>query len=62
VLRGKGLEIFEDQRRVQASLEFPPAGAVSGQAYPETVTLRLIDPKGGATVKPGARKRAAASG
>ena len=53
VLRGRGLEIVDDQGRVRASIKLHPAGTASGQAYPETVMLRLIDPKGHPTVKLG---------
>jgi hypothetical protein len=53
VLRGRGLEIVDDQGRVRASITLHPAGAANGQAYPETVMLRLIDPKGRPTVKLG---------
>jgi len=51
VLRGRALEIVDDQGRVRASIKLHPAGTASGQAYPETVVLRLIDPKGHPTVK-----------
>jgi hypothetical protein len=51
VLRGRGLEIVDDQGRVRASIKLHPAGTANGQAYPETVILRLIDPKGRPTVK-----------
>jgi hypothetical protein len=51
VLRGRGLEIVDDQGRVRASIKLHPAGTANGQAYPETVILRLIDPKGHPTVK-----------
>jgi hypothetical protein len=53
VLRGKGLEIVDDQGRVRASVKLHPAGTANGQAYPETVMLRLIDPQGRPTVKLG---------
>ena len=53
VLRGKGLEIVDDQGRVRASIRLHPAGTANGQAYPETVMLRLIDPNGHPTVKLG---------
>jgi hypothetical protein len=53
VLRGRGLEIVDDQGRVRASIKLHPAGTANGQAYPETVILRLIDPKGHPTVKLG---------
>jgi hypothetical protein len=53
VLRGRALEIVDDQGRVRASIRLHPAGTANGQAYPETVMLRLIDPKGRPAVKLG---------
>jgi hypothetical protein len=51
VLRGRALEIVDDQGRVRASIKVQPAGTASGKAYPETVILRLIDPNGRPSVK-----------
>ncbi|HEX2500527.1 MAG TPA: hypothetical protein VHO73_03645 [Methylomirabilota bacterium] len=51
VLRGRALEIVDDQGRVRASLKIQPGGTMNGQAYPETVILRLIDPNGRPSVK-----------
>jgi hypothetical protein len=51
VLRGRALEIVDDQGRVRASLKIQPGGTTNGQAYPETVILRLIDPNGRPSVK-----------
>jgi hypothetical protein len=51
VLRGRALEILDDQGRVRASLKIQPGGTMNGQAYPETVILRLIDPNGRPSVK-----------
>lgn len=56
VLRGRGLEIVDDQGRVRAMIKvFPedkkakmPDGTVG---YPETVLLRLISSKGAPNVK-----------
>jgi hypothetical protein len=64
VLRGRGLEIVDGSGRVRASITILPAdpkfkmpdGTVG---YPETVLLRLIDPKGGPNVKLGATERGA---
>jgi hypothetical protein len=53
VVRGRGLEIVDDQGRVRASIKLHPAGTANGQAYPETVMLRIIDPNGHPTVKLG---------
>ena len=47
VLRGRALEIVDDQGRVRASIQVLP----SGKTYPETVILRLIDPNGRPSVK-----------
>ena len=51
VLRGRALEIVDDQGRVRASIKIQPGGTMSGQPYPETVILRLIDPNGRPSVK-----------
>jgi hypothetical protein len=47
VLRGRALEIVDDQGRVRASIQVLP----SAKTYPETVILRLIDPNGRPSVK-----------
>jgi hypothetical protein len=58
VLRGKALEIVDDQGRVRASITLHAAGPSvpvhDGNVYPETVVLRLIDPNGRPNVKLGA--------
>jgi len=51
VLRGRALEIVDDQGRVRASIKIQPGGTANGQPYPETVILRLIDPNGRPSVK-----------
>ena len=51
VLRARALEIVDDQGRARASIKIQPGGTADGKAYPETVILRLIDPKGHPTVK-----------
>jgi len=51
VLRGRALEIVDDQGRVRASLKVQLGGTANGQPYPETVILRLIDPNGRPSVK-----------
>jgi hypothetical protein len=51
VLRGRALEIVDDQGRVRASIKIQPGGTANGQAYPETVILRLVDPNGRPSVK-----------
>jgi hypothetical protein len=49
VLRGRALEIVDDQGRVRSTLTVLPADPRTG--YPETVLLRLIDSKGRPAVK-----------
>jgi hypothetical protein len=52
VLRGRSLELVDDQGRVRASIAVMPAGtSEGGVAYPETVLLRLITEKGRPSVK-----------
>jgi hypothetical protein len=56
VLRGRALQIVDDQGRVRASISvFPADPAVKmpdgTTGYPETVLLRLITTKGGPNVK-----------
>ena len=52
VLRGRSLEIVDDQGRVRASLSVLPAGtSAHGDRYPETVLLRLITEQGRPSVK-----------
>jgi hypothetical protein len=52
VLRGRGLEIVDDQGRVRASITVMPAGvSAAGDRYPETVLLRLITERGRPSVK-----------
>jgi hypothetical protein len=49
ILRGRALEIVDDQGRVRSTLTVIPADSKTG--YPETVLLRLIDSKGRPSVK-----------
>lgn len=53
VVRGRALEIVDDQGRVRASIKVQPAevSKQTGKTYPETVILRLIDPNGRPAVK-----------
>jgi hypothetical protein len=54
VLRGKALEIVDDNGKIRAPINVLPAyTAGDGQKYPETVLLRLIDPNGRPGVKIG---------
>jgi hypothetical protein len=53
VLRGSALEIVDDRGRVRASIKVQPAETFepTGRRHPETVVLRLIDPRGRPEVK-----------
>jgi hypothetical protein len=52
VLRGRGLEITDDEGRVRASIKLHPASVLpDGTTYPETVLLRLISSQGRPNVK-----------
>ena len=62
VLRGRALEIVDDQGRVRASIKLHPADQTfkmpDGKiGYPETVMFRLIDPNGRPEVKLGASEQ-----
>lgn len=60
VLRGRALEIVDEQGRVRASLTVLPAGtSAKGDRYPETVLLRLITERGRPSVKIGASEEQA---
>ena len=59
VIRGRALEIVDDQGKVRASLSVVPEDPKvlwKGKPYPETVLLRLISPDGRPNVKLGASK------
>jgi hypothetical protein len=49
VLRGRALEIIDEQGRTRASINLHPADQAS--SYPETAVLRLIDQNGRPSVK-----------
>ncbi len=52
VLRGRALEIVDDQGRGRAQIIVAPATTMQdGTVYPETVLLRLSDPNGRPAVK-----------
>lgn len=58
-LRGRSLEIVDDQGRVRASFSVLPAGTSEhGDRYPETVLLRLITERGRPSVKISASEEA----
>ena len=60
VLRGRALEIVDDQGRVRATISVVPAtpATATAKAYPKTVILRLIDAHG----RPGVKVTASANG
>jgi hypothetical protein len=67
VLRGRALEIVDDQGRVRASIKVHPADQAfkwpNGRiGIPETVMFRLIDAKGRPEVKLGASEQGAGLG
>ncbi|HEY0730110.1 MAG TPA: hypothetical protein VGD38_18635, partial [Pyrinomonadaceae bacterium] len=62
VLRGRALEIVDTQGRVRASISVQPAVTVDSKFYPETVLLRLTDPKNGPVVKLQAAENGSALG
>lgn len=52
VLRGRALEIVDDQGRPRATLTvIPPETPANGERYPETVLFRLITERGRPAVK-----------
>jgi len=60
LLRGRALEIVDDQGRVRSTLTVIPADPTTG--YPETVLFRLIDSKGRPSVKIAATEDGSALG
>ena len=60
ILRGRALEIVDDQGRVRSTLTVLPADPRTG--YPETVLLRLIDSRGRPSVKLAATEDGSALG
>jgi hypothetical protein len=52
MLRGSGLQIVDSAGNVRASISILPASTMpSGEVYPETVLLRLIDANGQPSTK-----------
>ena len=51
VLRGRALEIVDNQGRVRANILVHGPETVNGVTYPENVLFRMIDPSGGPLVK-----------
>jgi hypothetical protein len=60
VLRGRALEIVDEQGRARATLKVMPASTQpNGETYPETVLLRLITERGRPSVKISTSERGA---
>jgi hypothetical protein len=62
VLRGCALEIVDSKGRVRASITVEPPVTMDSRTYPETVLLRLTDPKSGPIVKITATEEGSAIG
>jgi hypothetical protein len=62
VLRGRALEIVDDQGRVRASITIEPKTSSDPGAYPETVLLRMSDPNMRPVVKLTASERGSSLG
>ncbi len=62
VLRGRALEIVDSTGRVRASITVEPPVTMDSRTYPETVLLRLADPKSGPVVKITATEEGSAIG
>ena len=62
VLRGRGLQIVDDQNRTRAEILVHGPETVDGKTYPETVLFRMADPKSGPVVKMTASEEGAALG
>ena len=62
VLRGRALEIVDGQGRIRASITVEPPVTMNSRTYPETVLLRLTDPKNGPVVKITATEEGSAIG
>ena len=60
MLRGRSLEIVNERGRVRGSIQVLPAKTQpNGEAYPETVLLRLITERGRPSVKISTSEQAA---
>ena len=52
LLRGRALEITDEEGRIRASIKvYPPSALPDGGTYPEAVLLRLVDSQGRPNVK-----------
>jgi len=62
VLRGRALQIVDDQNRTRAEILVHGPETVNGKTYPEAVLFRMADPKSGPVVKMTASEEGAALG
>jgi hypothetical protein len=62
VLRGRALEIVDEQGRVRASIKVHGPETVNGQQYPGAVVLVMGDPRGAPGVKLAASEKGAGLG
>lgn len=62
LLRGRALQIVDDQNRTRAEILVHGPETVDGKTYPETVLFRMADPKSGPVVKMTASEEGAALG
>ncbi len=62
LLRGRALQIVDDQNRTRAEILVHGPETVGGKTYPETVLFRMADPKSGPVVKMTASEEGAALG
>jgi hypothetical protein len=62
LLRGRALQIVDDQNRTRAEILVARPTTVDGKTYPETVLFRMADPKSGPVVKMTASEEGAALG
>ena len=62
VLRGRALESVDTNGRIRASITVEKPVTVDSKFYPETVLLRLSDPKNGPVVKLTATEKGSALG
>ena len=62
VLRGRALEIVDNQNRIRAQILVHGPETVNSVTYPETVLFRMADPKSGPVVKMTASEEGAALG
>jgi hypothetical protein len=62
LLRGRALQIVDDQNRTRAEILVHGPETVNGKTYPETVLFRMADPKSGPVVKMTASEEGAALG